>query len=96
MVNAKETPEHEWVYLLNTSDQAQPLAGWQLADKQKAKMPLAGELAAGAVLKVDIVPPVALSNKGGIITLLNQQGLKVDGVAYTREQANQPGWTIVF
>ncbi|CAG9933959.1 protein of unknown function [Candidatus Nitrotoga arctica] len=39
---------------------------------------------------------MVLSNKGGIITLLNQNGLKVHGVSYTKEQANQPGWTIVF
>jgi hypothetical protein len=39
---------------------------------------------------------VVLSNKGGIISVLNGDGLKVDGVSYTREQANQPGWTIVF
>jgi hypothetical protein len=50
----------------------------------------------GDILKVDIKPPVALSNKGGTITLLNDRGLKVHGVSYTREQANQPGWTIVF
>jgi uncharacterized protein YukJ len=96
MVNSKESPEKEWVYLLNTSDRSISLAGWQLADKQKAKMPLSGTLAPGAILKVDIVPPVALSNKGGIISILNANGLKVDGVSYTREQANQPGWIIVF
>jgi len=96
MVNSKLSPEKEWVYLLNASDQAVPLAGWQLADKQKAKMPLSGTLDAGAVLRVDVQAPMVLSNKGGIITLLNQDGLKVHGVAYTREQANQPGWTIVF
>jgi hypothetical protein len=53
-------------------------------------------LEAGAVMKVDVRPPVALSNKGGIITLLNDQGLKVHGVSYTREQAQNPGWTVVF
>ncbi len=36
------------------------------------------------------------SNKGGTIMLLNDRGLKVPGVSYTREQANQPGWTIAF
>jgi uncharacterized protein YukJ len=96
LVNSKESPEKEWVYLLNTSDRSISLQGWHLADKQKAKMPLSGTVAAGAVLKVDIMPPVALSNKGGIISLLNANGLKVDGVSYTREQANQPGWTVVF
>ena len=59
-------------------------------------MPLAGTLEPGAVVKVDISPPVVLSNKGGIISVLNRDGLKVDGVSYTREQASRPGWTIVF
>lgn len=67
-----------------------------MADRQKAKLPLSGGLDAGAVLRVDVRPPVTLSNKGGIITLLNQDGLKVHGVAYTQKQADQPGSTIVF
>jgi len=96
MVNSKESPEKEWVFLLNTSDRAVPLNGWAIADKQKAKMPLSGSLDAGAVLKVEIQPPVTLSNKGGIITVLNEKGLKVHGVSYSHAQANQPGWTIVF
>jgi uncharacterized protein YukJ len=96
MVNSIESPEKEWVNILNTSDRAISLAGWQLADKQKAKMPLSGTIEPGATLRIDIQPPVALSNQGGIITLLNQNGLKVHGVSYTKQQANQPGWTIVF
>ena len=96
MVNSIESPEKEWVNILNASDRAISLAGWQLADKQKAKMPLSGTIEPGATLRIDIQPPVALSNQGGIITLLNQNGLKVHGVSYTRQQANQPGWTIVF
>ena len=84
------------MYLLNTSDRTLSLDGWQLADKQKAKMPLSGTLTPGAVMRIDIATPVTLSNKGGIISVLNSNGLKVDGVSYTREQANQPGWTVVF
>ena len=96
MVNSKESPEREWVFLLNTSDRALALDGWALADKQKAKMPLTGTIDAGAIVKVNVRPPVTLSNKGGIITVLNNNGLKVHGVAYTRDQANHPGWTVVF
>lgn len=96
MVNSKESPEQEWVWLANASDRALSLDGWQLADKQKAKMPLSGTLDPGAVVKVDIAPPVALSNQGGIISVLDRDGLKVDGVSYTREHASRPGWTIVF
>jgi uncharacterized protein YukJ len=96
MVNSKQSPEQEWLFLLNTSDRALTLEGWSIADKQKAKMPLSGALEAGGVMKVAIRPPVVLSNKGGIITLLNEKGLKVHGVSYTKAQANRPGWTLVF
>lgn len=96
MVNSKQSPEKEWVYLLNTSDRNLALAGWHLLDKQKSKMPLSGTIGPGEVIRVEIVAPVALSNKGGIISVINDNGLKVDGVSYTREQANQPGWTIKF
>lgn len=32
-----------------------------------------------------------LSNKGGIITLLNKEGLKIDGVTYTQKDASKEG-----
>lgn len=96
MVNSKQSPEQEWVYLLNASDREIALDGWKLADKQKNRMPLTGAIRAGEVLKIIIEAPMTLSNKGGIISLLNGNGLKVDGVSYTRDQANQPGWTIKF
>ena len=41
-------------------------------------------------------PTVQLGNKGGIITLLDSRGLKVDGVAYTENQSKKEGWTLVF
>ena len=37
-----------------------------------------------------------LSNKGGTITLLNAEGLKVDGVAYTKDDAKAEGKPVVF
>jgi uncharacterized protein YukJ len=89
-------PEHETVTLLNASPNDVNLNGWQIADRLKRKHPLAGTLAAGATTVVALPPTVQLGNKGGIVTLLNDQGLKVDGVAYTQEQANTEGWTIVF
>ena len=35
-------------------------------------------------------------SQGGLITLLNPDGLKVDGVASTQAQADAGGWSIVF
>jgi hypothetical protein len=84
------------VTLLNTSVAPIDLAGWQLVDKQKAKMPLQGTLAAGVVVQVRVKAPVTLSIKGGIITLLAPKGRKVDGVSYTKGQAQHVAWTLTF
>lgn len=48
------------------------------------------------MLVVNLPREIQLGNKGGIITLLNHKGLKVDGVSYTAQQAQKEGWTIVF
>ena len=89
-------PEHETVTILNASPAAINLQGWQIADKLKNKHNLSGTINAGATLMVALPPKVQLGNKGGIITLLNNKGLKVDGVSYTEVQAKKEGWTIVF
>ena len=96
LINSVESPEREFVTLLNTSNREIDLAGWKLADKQKQKMPLSGKLAAGATLRVQVKKPMALSNQGGIITLLDTQGRKVHGVSYTKKQAQAVGWTVAF
>ena len=46
-----------------------------------------------ATRQVGVQPPMTLSNRGGIITLLDSRGVKVHGVSYTRGQAAQPGRT---
>jgi uncharacterized protein YukJ len=96
LVNSATSPEREVVTLLNTSSSAIDLLGWHLVDKQKAKMGLKGTLEAGGVTQVVVKAPVALSNKGGILTLLDAKGRKVHGVSYTKEQAKAVGWTLTF
>jgi uncharacterized protein YukJ len=96
LVNASSSPERETVTLINTSNRDIDLTGWQLADKQKNKMSLSGTLAAGRTLLVPVQSPVVLSNKGGIITLLDERGRKVHGVSYTKQQARNIDWTLTF
>lgn len=96
LVNAVQSPETEFVTLLNTTADAIDLAGWTLADRDKRTMALGGAVAAGETLRVQLTPQVVLPNRGGVITLLDSAGLKVDGVAYTGEQAAEPGRTIAF
>lgn len=96
LVNDVKSPEREKVTLLNTADVPVDIDGWQIKDKQKKAMTLSGTIPPGGIQIVEVTPPTTLSNKGGIITLLNERGVKVHGVAYTKEQASQPGRTIPF
>jgi uncharacterized protein YukJ len=89
-------PEAETITLLNASPETVQLAGWTIADRAKNMQTLSGEIPAGAALTLPVRLPVQLGNRGGIITLLDDRGLKVDGVSYTEEQARREGWTLVF
>jgi len=90
-------PEAETVTLLNASPQQIDLAGWSILDRAKHQMMLgAGVVAPGDSVRIPVAVPVQLGNQGGQITLLNPDGLKVDGVAYTKAQASAEGWSIVF
>ncbi len=88
----------ESVTLINSSPKAIDLTGWSLADKLKHKQSLDGLVVeAGAAVKVDLSgETIQLSNKGGIISLLDAEGTKVDGVDYTKKDATEEGWTLVF
>jgi len=91
MINPQgDDPGKEYVILLNKSSKAVNLNGWQIADKQKKKDILNNlTIPAGDALKIRLTGQGAqLSNKGGNITLLNAQGLKVDGVSFTKEDAS--------
>ena len=76
-------PEHETVTLLNASPDAIDLAGWQIADKLKHKHTLSGHDRGRARRWPSRRRRVQLGNSGGLITLLDASGLKVDGVSYT-------------
>jgi uncharacterized protein YukJ len=86
----------ETVTLLNTSPKSINLTGWAIADRLKNKHLLSGTLAPGSTLVVQLPQTVQLGNKGGIITLLDNRGIKIHGVSYTEKQVAREGWTLVF
>ncbi len=88
----------ESVTLINRTPESIDLASWAIADKNKRKDVLEGPvLAAGETTVITLTGKDAqLSNNGGIITLLDKAGLKIDGVSYTRSQVKKQGWTLVF
>ncbi|MFC7528713.1 DUF2278 family protein [Actinoplanes sp. GCM10030250] len=92
-------PEPETVTLLNASPAEIDLTGWSLVSpttQPVSRQPLEGRLGAGAIVQVHLTPPAALGNRGGTLTLLDADGLKVDGVAWTADQGRREGWTVVF
>ena len=84
--------------LLNTLATAVNLDGWALADKNKRRYSLDGNTLEPGTVTTLTLPgtTIQLSNKGGIITLLNSQSLKVHGVQYNQKDVSEQGRTIVF
>jgi len=93
--NYKGKPE--LVYLLNRTDRGISLEGWSLINKNEDTHILSGDiwLAPGEICSITM-SEVPLSNKGGLISLLDKDGNKVDGVTYTKKQAREDGKLILF
>ncbi len=89
---------YETVILINTTPEAIDLKGWGIADKNKKKVTLVGPILGPGETTTLILSGsgAQLSNKGGIITLFDPHGIKIDGVAYTKSQVKKQGWTLVF
>jgi uncharacterized protein YukJ len=89
----------ERVMIINRRDRDVLLDGWNLADRDKRKKSLAGiRLAAygTATIRVRENSKMQLSNDGGIITLLDAEGIKIHGVSYTKADAAREGWLVLF
>jgi uncharacterized protein YukJ len=90
-------PGKEFVTILNTSDLVLDLTNWKILDQADKEDPISGSIKPGETETFILSGSNAqLSNKGGTITLLDSRGLKVDGVAYTKKQAQQEGKPITF
>jgi uncharacterized protein YukJ len=86
----------ESVTLMNTTSVDVNLGGWAIANKAKQRYVLTGALPAARTLTFTLPVQVPLSNDGGIITLLDADGLKIHGVSYTKQQASREGRVITF
>jgi len=88
----------ESITLINPSPKKVDLTGWAIVNQLKQKASLDGfKIEPGGVVKVPLSgKDVQFSNKGGTISLLNQEGIKVDGVSYTKKDTQEEGWTTVF
>jgi uncharacterized protein YukJ len=90
------TGRPESVTLFNFSPEEIRLDGWFLEASGGSRSLNGLSIQAGACLNIELNGDPPLSNKGGILTLLNNQGLKVHGISYTKEQAQKEAWSIRF
>lgn len=98
MVNPKG-PERagEWVTIINLSEDDVSLKDWAIADRRGARLTLGDmTLAPGEAARVTPLAPVMLGNEGGIITLWDAAGRRIDRVKYRKEHARTEGRPIVF
>jgi hypothetical protein len=96
LVHPDKQPARKTVMLLNTTPGEIDLTNWALSDMRKSVQPLAGTIGGGETRVIPIEGPLHLSQRGGIITLLDTRGIKVDGVSYTKAQGRKKGETMVF
>jgi len=83
------------VIIANMGAETIDLSQWRLLVDAKATYPLpATPLAPGRPLAAPL-PAGALNDAGGLVTLLNSAGLRVDGVAYLGGDAKS-GWSTSF
>ncbi len=87
----------ETVTLLNISNLDINLSGWAILDRDKVVEELTNEtIKAGETKRIRLSGNFArLGNKGGQITLLSPNKLKVHGVSYTESEV-RTGWSIQF
>jgi uncharacterized protein YukJ len=86
----------ETVYLLNHSTQPINLQDWSILNSSDAAYKITDTTLAPGEIKTVAMKNVPLSNRGGLISLLDNQGLKVDGVSYTQAQASREGEVVIF
>jgi uncharacterized protein YukJ len=89
-------PEDETVTLLNVTNHQINLRGWTLANSDGQRTRLRGTIPARGTRVVHVDPDAPLGNRGGVILLRDDEGAKVDGVAYTERQARREGLTVPF
>ncbi len=96
LVHPDRPPSRKTVTLLNTTPEEIDLTNWALSDTRKGVQKLVGTIRAGETRVISTEAPLHLSQRGGIITLLDRRGIKVDGVSYTKSQGRKKGQTMVF
>jgi hypothetical protein len=88
----------EKIYMVNLGNKEIGLEGWKIMDKDQNWDELKGHsIDPEGILIYSLTGHGAqLSLQGGIISLLNDKGLKISGVSYVQSQIPEPGNLLLF
>ena len=89
-------PEEESVTLINTTSSLIDLKGWSIVNSEQRATHLSGVVEPRLSRSIAISPRAPRGNNGGTSTLVDDRGEKIDGVAYTRGQAQREGRMLTF
>jgi hypothetical protein len=89
------TRARESITVLNATALPIDVAGWQLIDVAHTRHTLAGTLAGGGSLQIQLDASLRLGNKGDTLVLVDNRGDTIDQVTYEGRDV-QPGLTICF
>ncbi|KAJ5798748.1 uncharacterized protein N7503_006253 [Penicillium pulvis] len=85
------------VTLTNPTDHTMPLSRWKIHNSAGQSQALPKDAALGAMSTGAFsLPNCPLASRGDTITLVNDQGLKVDGVSYCSQKKGIEGRPVVF
>ena len=87
----------ETITLVNTANHKINVTDWVITDNRNINRILYGEIRPGEFLTIPLTEKAArLAKGGGIITLLDRDGVKIDGVSYTEKDCQKTDFTIIF
>ncbi len=86
----------ESVVVWNETDQPLGVSGWRILNRERDETALTGEIPPRTGRRFSLPGAVALSNRGGLIRLIDEAGNEVDGVSYTRHEARRKRGKLTF
>ncbi|WP_010680981.1 DUF2278 family protein [Acetivibrio cellulolyticus] len=85
------------ISILNTTPDEIDLSGWALADINKNRLSLSGTIGTGNFMTIPVSNTnFDLPDSGGIISILDSSGIKINGVKYTAAEYSGNGRTFKF
>jgi uncharacterized protein YukJ len=90
----KEGVEH--VAIRNETEAALSVAGWRVQNRHGNALALEGHIPPRTVRRFMLPGDVPLSNRGGRIYLIDDEGSEIDSVAYTRHEARRKHGSLTF